>query len=68
MSHMVDGMFLLWDFCLQYVRYRSARITMCAAVKIDSTPPYSLNAWAELAQIFGGSPSRRYFQDHRGGF
>ena len=48
--------------------YRSARITRCAAAKIDSTRPYSLNAWAKLAQIFGGSPFRHSFQDHRGDF
>ena len=31
-------------------------------------PPYSPNAWAELAQILGGSPLGEYFQGHRGDF
>ena len=40
---------------------------MCRS-QIDSTPPYSPNALAKLAQIFGGSPFRHSFQDHRGEF
>ena len=31
-------------------------------------PPYSPNAWAELAQILGGWPLGGYFQGHRGDF
>ena len=36
--------------------------------KSIAPPPYSPNAWAKLAQIFGGSPFRHSFQDHRGDF
>ena len=48
--------------------YRSARNTRWGEHKIDGTPPYSPNAWAELAQILGGSPLGGYFQGHRGDF
>ena len=48
--------------------YRSARNTRCEEAKIAGTPPYSPNAWAELAQILGGWPLGGYFQGHRGDF
>ena len=52
----------------QRTDYRSARIIRCGGSKIDGTPPYSSNPWAELAQIFFVSPSGGYFQGHRGDF
>ena len=33
-----------------------------------STPPYSLNAWGELAHFLARDPSCEYFRTHRGDF
>ena len=37
-------------------------------LKTVAPPPYSPNAWAELAHFLARDPSCEYFQGHRGDF
>ena len=52
-----------------YPHLESKELTEVPEIQdVVGTKSYSPNAWAELAQILGGSPLGEYFQGHRGDF